>query len=222
MGDLKRKLEAYRPTWNLDTMRGGHACLKWNLQDLASLDYAMAVTPGRKVAVQAGGNLGLFPKRLAEEFAMVYTFEPDAELFACLEHNAPEPNIVPVRAALGDSNDPVALACRRRDESNRSVHEGLTHVAGAGDIPQVRLDELDLHAVDLIYLDIEGYELHALKGAEQTILRYRPTIALEVNGNSKHYGATKHDVRAWVEERGYKKRARLHGDDVYVYEEERT
>jgi len=203
-------------------MLGSRACLKWNIRDLRSLDYVIARTPRRKVAVQAGGNLGLFPKRLAEVFAAVYTFEPDKVLFSYLEHNAPEHNIIPVNAALGCSREPVSTACGRRDDSGRDVHEGLTYVSGSGDIPQVMLDDLNLQACDLIYLDIEGYELNALKGAEMTISKHRPILAVECNGNGRHYGSTKQELRAWLKARKYKAIKRIHGDDIYTPLPERT
>jgi FkbM family methyltransferase len=197
-------------------MQGSKACLKWNLEDLVSLDIAMSLTKGRKLAVQAGGNLGLFPKRMAEEFACVYTFEPDLALMSCLRHNAREPNIKAIQAALGDSDTPVRLECGRRDNSGRAVHEGLTYVAGAGDVPQVRLDDMDLPACDLIYLDIEGYEMHALLGAQRTVERFHPVLALEINGNVLMYNTTKAEIRGWITARGYRLVTRHRGDDIYV------
>lgn len=215
MRTLEQQMRSYRPDWDLRAMRGGHACLKWNLKDLPSLDLALQLTKGRKAVVQAGGNLGLFPKRLAEEFAAVYTFEPDKQLFAHLEHNAPEPNIVSVCAALGCSREPVSVDCRRRDQSGRPVHEGLTFIAGAGDIPQVMIDDLALEHCNLIYLDVEGYELNALKGAVQTLQRCRPTLALESNTNIKHYASSRTELHEWVVAHGYKKITRINGDDIY-------
>lgn len=216
MKKLDKVFSSYRPDWNWEGMLGSRTCLKWNVRDLRTLDIAMAKTKGRKVAVQAGGNLGLFPKRLAEEFKQVYTFEPDKALFAFLEHNAPEPNIIPINSALGCSREPVRMECCRRDGSGRPVHEGLTHVAGDGDIPQVLLDDLKLSDCDLIYLDIEGYELNALKGAEETITKYRPVLVVEINGNGRHYGSDKQELRAWLKDRMYKRASRVHGDDIYM------
>lgn len=213
------KLHAYRPKWNWEQMLGSRLCLHWNARDLETLDEVMALTPGRTCAVQAGGNLGLFPKRLAEEFLAVFTFEPDPRLYRRLRFNAPETNIHPVKAAIGDSREPVGLQCGRRDGSKRPVHEGLTHVSGPGKIKQMLIDDLDLSACDLIYLDIEGYELPALRGAVKTIAEYRPVIALEVNGNAGYYGVTKTEIAAWLTERGYTKVARRHGDDIYVPKE---
>jgi FkbM family methyltransferase len=219
MGDLARKMQIYRRNWALDHMRGSHECLKLNLHDLPSLDFVMGITPGRSVAIQAGGNLGLFPKRLAEEFELVYTFEPDPGLFAILRHNASEQNIWPVQAALGDSNNPVGLKRCRRSKFEAPVHEGLTHVSGDGDIPQVRIDDLYLKACDLIYLDIEGYELNALRGAEQTLRRFMPILAVESNACAKHYGHSREELHEWIVAHGYKKKLRMRGDDVYAPQE---
>lgn len=210
------KPQAYRPQWPWKQFRGSAACLKWSFRDLQQLDKTLPLVPGRKCVVQAGGNLGLFPKRLAEEFERVITFEPDAKLFAFLKLNAPENNIEAIRAALGDSRDPIAMRCSRRDTSGRAVHEGLTHVHGSGPIPQVRLDDMNLSACDLIYLDIEGYELFALRGAEQTIERHRPVIGVENNRASMHYGVLRETIQQWIVSKNYKLSFKLNSDEVYI------
>ena len=213
--NLKNMLR-YRRKWNWAGFEGSPACVKWNFKDLANLDVAIRLARSRKVVVQAGGNLGLFPKRLAEEFKIVYTYEPDPILFAHLKANAPEKRIVAQQAALGCSRESVRMSCCRRDGSGRPVHEGLTHVSGSGDIPQVMIDDLNLGECGLIYLDIEGYELNALRGAERTIRRCRPVLAFEVNSNIAHYQSSKQELRDWVSQLGYKKKLRQSGDDIYV------
>lgn len=210
------KLQAYRKDWPWDSFKGSPACLKWSFRDLQQLDKTLLVVPGRKLVVQAGGNLGLFPKRLAEEFEQVITFEPDAKLFAKLKFNAPEGNIQAIRAALGCQRTPVRLSSRRRDSSGRASHEGLTHVSGYGVIPQVMLDDMGLPACDLIYLDIEGYEFFALLGAEKTIDRFRPVIGIEVNRNIGFYGQKAETLRSWIVSKNYKLSFTLNSDEVYI------
>jgi FkbM family methyltransferase len=52
-------------------------------------------------------------------------------------------------------------------------------------VPQITIDqlvdELALEHVDLIKLDIEGFELHALEGAVRTFQRFAPTLIVELN-----------------------------------------
>jgi hypothetical protein len=42
-------------------------------------------------------------------------------------------------------------------------------------------DRLKLRRVDVIKLDIEGAELLALNGSEQTLRRFRPLVIIEIN-----------------------------------------
>ena len=42
------------------------------------------------------------------------------------------------------------------------------------------VDEGDLHRLDFVKCDVEGYELHALRGLEQTLCRFHPELSLEV------------------------------------------
>lgn len=176
----------------------------------------MPYVTDRRVAVQAGGNLGLFPKRMAEDFEVVHSFEPDLHLFDCMKYNAPEPNIRKHHAALGCTRDPVSVICKRRDQSGRGVHEGLTHVTGKGKIPQVLIDDMKLPACGLIYLDIEGYEFNALKGGIETINKFKPVIAVEINRNINYYGTTPDQLRSWIEELGYKRVLSMNSDEVFI------
>lgn len=202
-------------TWDWSTFRGSAAALKWNRRDLPDLLAAAAVVPQRRVAVQAGGHLGIFPKALAEIFETVYTFEPAADLFEHLMHNAPEPNILKFQAALGDARQMVGLSRVRRD-GKPNPHEGITHVSGAGNIPTLRIDDLGLPVCDLIQLDLEGWELYAIRGGVETIARCRPVLALEVNKNLGYLGIEMEFMRDVVRDLGYRFMTRMHSDEVYV------
>ena len=52
-------------------------------------------------------------------------------------------------------------------------------------VPIATIDSFDFENVTFIKYDIEGYELKALKGSEQTIKKYNPVVVIEQNrGNS--------------------------------------
>lgn len=207
---------AHKHAYDWAKFKGSELAIKWARRDLTSVDAVLAVVPGRTACVQAGGNLGVWPKYLSRHFASVLTFEPSADLFPKLMANVPETNVVKLQAALGDRGGLVGTACVRRDAKRLADHEGLTHVVPGGIIPRVALDALALPVIDLLYLDLEGYELHALRGAVDTISRCRPVIAVEINRNIEFEGFTQDDVRAFITAQRYERALTIRSDEVFV------
>lgn len=127
----------------------------------------------RKCVVQAGANWGYWPARLAAMFERVYTFEPDPVCFSCLAMNtAGLTNVIRLQAVLGDKPAFVDLW---RDVDTT----GNQYVDGGGMLPTLRIDDLGLDVCDLIYLDVEGSEAKAIRGALATIDRCKPFVVFE-------------------------------------------
>lgn len=206
--------------WTWSGFQGSASALKYNRRDLDSIAAVLEFVDDRRVAVQAGGNLGIFPKALAGVFETVYTFEPAPDLFRMLVANAPEPNIIKVQAALGARAQLVGVSRQRRDGKTDN-HEGITHVAGPGVLPTLRLDAFALPVCNLLYLDIEGYELFALEGAVDTILRCRPVLAVEINKSIGFVGHTADEVRDCIRALGYTPAGRAHSDEFWIPTEAR-
>lgn len=129
----------------------------------------------RNVVVQAGGNCGLYPRLFAKYFKTVYTFEPDPLNFHCLVNNCQLDNVIKINAAVGETNELVRV--ERPSMTNVGMHK--VHADGEVHVPQFRIDQLGLIACDFIQLDVEGYEIHALRGAIETITRFKPGISCE-------------------------------------------
>lgn len=128
------------------------------------------------VAIQAGGNQGMYPRLLAQRFKAVYTFEPDPLNFYCLVQNCQEDNIVKMQAALGMKAELIKV--NRHNFTNAGMHQ----VSPGGFIPSLTIDSLNLPELDFMSLDVEGYEEKILRGAERTIEKFRPVIAAENAG----------------------------------------
>jgi FkbM family methyltransferase len=157
-------------------------------------DLALQHCPKRGTAVQAGGNVGLLAWILAKDFAHVVSFEPVPETYQCLEANiAGVPNIEAHLSALGEHEGSIGM---RGVAENR----GGFHVNGDGNIPLTTIDKLNLETCDLIILDVEGYEFPALKGARQTIEKFKPVIILEDKGHSRRYGFAQGEATDWLKE----------------------
>ena len=127
------------------------------------------------ICVQAGGNQGMYPRLLSEHFQHVYTFEPDPLNFHCLVNNCQSDNIYKMQAALGET---TGLAKVNRGAMNNT---GTHTVSTEGEcyVPMLTIDSLKLPSCGLFQLDLERYELNALKGAMETIARCKPVIQCE-------------------------------------------
>lgn len=179
------------------------------MEDASDIGDVLKFVPGRDIAVQAGGNVGVYPQRLGQQFKRVYTFEPDRENYACMQENAPAANVLKFRAALGEERGKCGLA---RIEENAGAH----YICSGDDTPVVTIDELGLDGCDLIMLDVEGTELAALKGARNTIARFRPVVVAEDKGLSERYGVSEGAIADWLgREFGYKPIGRV-GHDVVL------
>lgn len=182
-------------------------CRRIVFSTTSDMDLALAMVPHRRIAVQAGGNCGVWAAHLAKTFDRVFTFEPDPVNYHCLAQNVPT-NVRHFEAALGDGDGRTGL---KRIAGNCGAHA----LDGEGDIPVMAIDSLNLEACDYLCLDIEGYELIALRGAARTIRRFRPVIQIEDKGLSRAYGHEKGDAERWLAaEFGYQVAHRINRDVI--------
>ena len=177
-------------------------------RSLEDLHRYIELCPRRDIAVQAGGNVGVFPKELAKHFTQVVTFEPDEINWKCLQLNVTEPNVVAKRAALGDVIGETAI-------EHNAFNPGASYLRPGEGVPITTIDSLRLDRCDLLQLDVEGYELKALKGAEHTIRSYSPLIVLELKGLGEKYGDTDAATVEWLSQRGYTQIGSAHRDVIF-------
>lgn len=177
--------------------------------EVSDADDALRFAKGHTLAVQAGGNVGVWAAHLAKQFAKVVTVEPDALNYECLVRNVPT-NVDHRRAGFGAEPGSVGLV-------NVKGNAGAHYVGGDGEIPVITIDSLNLSACDFLCLDIEGFEPQALRGAEQTIRKYHPVIMFEEKGLSeRYYGVARDTAEKWVLALGvgYKVAAKVRADVI--------
>lgn len=149
------------------------------------------VKPGDAV-LDVGANIGymaLLFSRLVGGQGKVIAFEPASgnydELSSSLSINLIT-NVTAVRCAVGDCEGFIGF--QEALNGRVSIHHGDSSVRQAA-IDNI-LVELKVEHVDVIKIDIEGYELRALEGARKTIEKDRPALFLEVHPNMLHEGDT--------------------------------
>ena len=167
----------------------------------------------KKVVLQAGGNCGIFPIKYSELFETVYTFEPDPVLFHCLSRNVKSQNIIKFQAALGNERNLIST------KNDVVTSCGGTHIGGTnGIIPTLLIDDLNLQRLDLIHLDIEGYEYNALRGGMDTIKRCKPIICIEYFSRwLERYGHNIEQIETLLRSLDYIYIGEVMGDRIYKY-----
>jgi FkbM family methyltransferase len=114
---------------------------------------------------------------LGLEFQEVHSFEPNPDVYACLERNIKEWNLpARVHSYQQGISDKKSFMGIHMKEGARTVTGRL---AGKGDIECLPLDELNLPACSFLKLDLEGHEPRAIDGARRLIERFKPWILIE-------------------------------------------
>jgi FkbM family methyltransferase len=154
--------------------------------------------PQDAVILDVGANIGAMSLSYAKNYpcSQVYSFEPAHISYTKLCRNITlnpqlQNRITPLNVFISDKNstnykDRVFSSWSLKNTNNErhSVHLGI-EISSSG-IPAITLDsfveDTNLEKVDLIKIDTDGNELEVLKGAENIIRKFRPSIIFEIGG----------------------------------------
>lgn len=135
--------------------------------------------------VHAGTFFGdMLPSFARKCRGRLYAFEPVLENYVlaklCLQRNGIE-NVLLLNAGLG-----AELGITHMDTGSGGFEHrgGSSRVADQGQITSLMtIDTLNLQDLSVLQLDVEGYELHVLNGASETLDRCRPLVLVEDNND---------------------------------------
>ena len=132
------------------------------------------LVPGN-VAVDAGANIGIYSQFLARcvgPAGVVYSFEPAPENFKRLCATVRGfSNVHVLQAAVGERSGKSELYLSDTLNVDHRIYATHSSIRRAVQIEMVALDDYfnPGQRVDLIKMDIQGYELHALRGAGRVL-----------------------------------------------------
>lgn len=166
--------------------------------------------------IDVGANFGHYAMvagSIVGPSGRVVGFEPHAATFRLLSENCalqPYPNITPVQAGVAAENGEMALT---GDSANPGGHSFVAaNVYGTGATERVPVYTLDSymaeHAegrkLDLIKIDVQGFEGQVIRGATTTIERDRPIIFVEISPvPMQNAGEDYRDLLRFFEHRNY-------------------
>lgn len=163
------------PQWQVETQRLDH--------DQFLTPYCTQFIPVGGCAVDGGafdGDSTIAYSNKAGPSGFIYAIEPGPLAFRCLKHNAalfPAGNVAALQVALGAKEGSVVHV----PHSGGDLGMSFCLPSEQGNIPVIPIDSLNERKIDFIKLDLEGYELEALRGAGRVLTEDRPTLVIEIN-----------------------------------------
>ncbi len=164
------------------------------------------------VVLDIGTNLGYTALRLAKKASegMVIGFEPDPQNFALCQKNLAANNFSNLHVhnvGLGAARKTAIM--ETRVSFNRGGNRINESIADGERIEVHRLDDyynsLGVSRIDLMKIDVEGYELQILRGAEKVIREHRPKLFVEVDDNNlKDQGDSAELLIGFLKNLGYR------------------
>lgn len=153
-----------------------------------TLDFFNAYLRPGDIVIDVGANIGdtcIVCARAVAPHGRVFAFEPHPQVYGWLEGNVRMNRVANVELrnlALGEADSTVCFSDQRRDDMNRVDSEGRI---------EVELRRLDgvlpaIANVDLMKVDVEGFEIFVLRGGEHTLARTR---AVHIEIGEAHFGS---------------------------------
>ena len=161
-----------------------------------------------KTILDIGAWCGTWSLAMQKYAENIFCYEPNKTHFACLEKNlAPFSNISLYNCAIGNEEGFVKLTEETATQNTRVIQE-------KGDTKICTIDSLNLDNIDLIKIDVEGFEMEVLKGATETIKNVQ-YIMIELNNNTKRYGSSNLEIEKYLPKLGFRTLIKIWPDVVY-------
>ena len=169
-------------------------------------DFLRRYLKEKDIVVDVGANIGdlaLTAASVVGTEGRVYSFEAHPRICGFLRKNVALnscSNVVIFNVALGDKESEILLSDSRGDDQN--------HVSENGrgiSVRMARLDDLPIpeQHIQLLKIDVEGYEKFVLEGAPKTLDRVSCIYLESWEGHFSRYGYACRDVIELLAKKGF-------------------
>lgn len=173
-------------------------------------------------AIDIGAHVGMWTRVLARCFNIVTCFEPNPECEECFWANNPwqkcddHSQIVLKQVALGATAGKTKINTQQQSQST-----GWTRVDpenGDVEVEIATLDSFNLEWVDFVKIDVEGWEHNVVKGAHETLAKWKPLVIVEQKpNNAELHGLKQFGARDLLKKMGANEIATISGDVILTW-----
>lgn len=137
-----------------------------------------------RLCLDIGANIGVITQALVYSGHKVVAFEPQTEVYKLLRKNCPGAETI--NAAVGSVKGTATMPKLQYSVKNNFGGISLNmRSAISYPVDVVTIDDYRYDNVGFIKLDVEGWELEALKGMVDTLARCRPIMYIEDDRQEK-------------------------------------
>jgi FkbM family methyltransferase len=169
----------------------------------AQRDAALKYVKQWRVCLDIGSNIGQWTRPLSKKFESVVCFEPNLNFRECFEKNIQEKNVLLWPYGLSNKEH------KAKQGFNSTVLQQED-----GDIECRTLDSFGLTKVDLVKIDVDGFEIPLLNGARETLTKNNPVINIEMKRDKRSNIAQ--ESESILKDLGYKFQKRTKSDEVWL------
>lgn len=183
----------------------------WHSYQLPQYQQLVKHAPHRRLALDVGAHCGIMTRRMAQDFESVVSFEP-VHTQLLMHNTSDRRNVVVHACALTDANGgTVSMTTNTQNSGDNRISGEPTGVSIT--VEQRTIDSFNLAGVAAVKMDIQGSELSALRGAEQTITRDHPALMLEIENWDTNRNRIVQLLKTW----GYVRVFTRNADNIFAY-----
>jgi len=192
-----------------------------------SRDTALKYVKEHAHVVDIGAHVGISVHHWSNIFNKVTAFEPMIDHFSCLEKNIQHlKNVESYNIAI--SNTEGNLYGSYRSTKNSGSFQLLDSdykqpnkksPRQLYEISVKKLDSFNFTDLNLLKIDVEGWEFEVLKGAVETIQKHKPILLVEFTGGESRKSLHRYDVAEYqklILELDYEAVETIESDTIYV------
>ena len=174
------------------------------------------------VGTNIGNTILQFSQTIKKD-GLVFGFEPDPKTYKfCTSNLKLNPHIKNIQVfnyGLGNKSGEFQLEDRYESNSggNRIIIEEVTGKSKNVIVKVLDeiVEELKLKKLDLIKIDVEGFELNVLLGAKKTISQFHPIFFIEIDDNNlRDQGSSAKELIEFLSGKGYSTYHSITGKEI--------
>lgn len=196
-----------------------------DLSDHEDWIYKHISVPAGGTYIDIGGFVGTHAVRIAKSCsARVIVFEPVPEHRSLIEVNSKLNGVDLMIVPMAVGNRPKTVGFHVGGPSNSHLAEYSIKGDEIGYSIDVEMTTVDLAAnclerLDVIKIDVEGYECQVLDGAIKAVEKFKPKIIVEVHSHLPGFENNGNEIVRWCNANAYRYRTIWNNGSGYFYSE---